>query len=85
MSRRKTSKYEADPPPPEPFLTAERKKVYLLIAAVDALLMLAIALVAIYRFVPPYPTAPAIAFVMVVFNYAVLFVKRDVLLNRDRR
>ena len=83
MSRRKTSRYEADPPPKkEPFLTPERKKVYMLMAVVDGVLFLGIALVALFRFVPLYPTAPALAFVAVVFNYAVMFLKRDVLAGR---
>ena len=84
MSRRKTSKYQADAPKPEPFLTPERKRLYLLMAAVDGALILAIALVAIFRFVPIYPTAPALAFVMVVFNYALMIVKRDVLLSSKK-
>jgi hypothetical protein len=86
MSRKKTSKYEADPPKQEPFLTPERKKLYLLMAVVDGALFLGIALVAVFRFVPLYPTAPILAFVAVVFNYALMIVKRDVLMNRgDRR
>jgi hypothetical protein len=81
VSREKHSKYQADPPKPEPFMTPERKKVYLLMAAVDGALFLAIGLVAIFRFVPLYPTAPALAFVAVVFNYTVMFLKRGVLMN----
>ena len=83
MSRQKTSKYQADPPPKKPpFMTPEKKKVYLLMAAVDGVLFLGIALVAIFRFVPLFPTAPALAFIAVVFNYALMFLKRDVLMNR---
>lgn len=82
MSREKKSKYQADPPKPEPFLTPERKKVYILMAIVDGALFLGIALVAIFKFLPLYPTAPALAFVAVVFNYALMFLKRDVLLNK---
>jgi hypothetical protein len=82
MSREKHSKYQADPPKPQPLMTPERKKVYILMAVVDAILFLGIALVAIFKFVPLYPTAPALAFVAVVFNYALMFLKRDVLLNK---
>ena len=82
MSRKKTSKYEPNPPKQEPFLTPERKKLYALMAIVDVVLLLAIAAVAVFRFVPLYPTAPAIAFVMVVFNYALMIVKRDVLMSK---
>jgi hypothetical protein len=82
MSREKHSKYQADPPKPEPFLTPEKKKVYIMMAVVDGVLFLGIALVAIFRFVPLYPTAPALAFVAVIFNYATMFVKRDVLMNK---
>jgi hypothetical protein len=84
VSREKHSKYQADPPKPEPFMTPERKKVYLLMAAVDGALFLAIGLVAIFRFVPLYPTAPALAFVAVVFNYTVMFLKRGVLMNTKK-
>jgi hypothetical protein len=56
MSREKHSKYQADPPKKEPFLTPERKKVYILMATVDGILFLGIALVAIFRFVPLYPS-----------------------------
>lgn len=79
MSRQKQSKYQADPPKKEPFLTPERKKVYILMATVDGVLFLGIALVALFRFLPLYPTAPALAFIAVVFNYSVMFLKRDVL------
>lgn len=83
MSRNKRSKYQADPPPKkEPFLTPARKKVYKLMAIVDGVLFLGIALVAIFRFVPLFPTAPALALIAVVFNYAVMFLKRDVLAGR---
>ncbi len=83
MSRQKRSKYQADPPAKkQPFMTPEKKKVYILMATVDGVLFLAIALVALFRFLPLYPTAPALAFVAVVFNYAVMFLKRDVLANR---
>ena len=82
MSRKKTSKYEADPPKQEPFLTPERKKLYLLMAVVDGVLLIAIALVAFFRFVPLSPTVPALAFAMVAFNYGLMIVKRDVLLPR---
>lgn len=82
MSRRKTSRYQPDPPKRERFLTPERKKIYKLMAIVDGALFLGIALVAIFRFVPLYPTAPALAFIAVVFNYAVMFLKRDVLAGR---
>jgi hypothetical protein len=82
MSREKHSKYQADPPKKEPFLTPERKKVYILMATVDGILFLGIALVAIFRFVPLYPTAPALAFVAVVFNYTVMFLKRGVLAGK---
>ena len=54
----------------------------MLMAVVDGLLFLGIALVAAFRFLPLYPTAPALAFVAVVFNYAVMFLKRDVLAGR---
>ena len=81
MSRNKTSKYQADPPPKnEPFFTPERKRLYILLGIVDGTLLLAIALVAIFRFLPLFPTAPAIAFVMVVFNYALMFLKRDIMM-----
>jgi hypothetical protein len=80
MSRENKSRYQADPPPKDqPFLTPERKKVYKLMAIVDGILFLAIIVVAIFRFVPLYPTAPALAFIAVVFNYTVMFLKRDVL------
>lgn len=82
MSRQKHSKYRADPPKPQPLMTPERKKVYVLMAIVDGALFLGIALVAIFKFLPLYPTAPALAFVAVVFNYALMFLKRDVLMNR---
>lgn len=82
MSRQKTSKYEPDPPKPQPFMTPEKKKIYLMIAGVDAALFLGIVLVAVYKFVPVYPTAPALAFAMVIFNYGVLIVKRKVLMHR---
>lgn len=82
MSRQKTSKYQADPPKKEPFLTPERKRIYFLMAAVDGVLFLGIALVAKFRFVPLFPTAPILAFLAVVFNYAVMFIKRDVLTPR---
>jgi hypothetical protein len=83
MSRQKTSKYQADPPPKkQPFMTPEKKKVYLTMAVVDGILFLGIALVALFRFLPLYPTAPALAFVAVVFNYALMFLKRDVLAGR---
>lgn len=82
MSREKHSKYHADPPKPQPFMTPEKKKVYMLMAAVDGALFLGIVLVAIFRFVPLYPAAPALAFVAVVFNYALMFLKRDVLMNK---
>lgn len=83
MSRKKTSKYHADPPPKkQPFMTPERKKIYIMMAIVDGVLFLGIALVALFRFLPLYPTAPALAFIAVVFNYAVMFVKRDVLMSR---
>jgi hypothetical protein len=81
MSREKKSKYQADPPRREPFLTPERKKLYILMALVDGALFVAIGLVAIFRFLPLYPTAPALAFIAVVFNYALMFLKRDVLMN----
>ena len=64
-------------------MTPERKKVYILMATVDGILFLGIALVAIFRFVPLYPTAPALAFVAVVFNYAVMFLKRGVLARKE--
>ena len=84
MSRKKTSKYQADPPnKQEPFLTPERKKLYLLMAAVDGILLVAMALVAKFRFLPLSPTVPALAFAMVAFNYGVMIVKRDVLMNRS--
>ncbi len=83
MSREKHSRYQADPPPKKtPFLTPERKKVYLLMAMVDGALFLGIGLVALFRFLPLYPTAPAMAFAAVVFNYALMFIKRDVLAGR---
>ncbi len=82
MSRQKHSKYQADKPKPEPFMTPEKKKVYILMATVDGILFLGIALVAIFRFVPLYPTAPALAFIAVVFNYAVMFLKRGVLMGK---
>jgi hypothetical protein len=83
MSRQKTSKYQPDPPPKnQPFMTPEKKKVYVLMAIVDGILFLAIALVALFKFLPLYPTAPALAFVAVVFNYALMFLKRDVLMGR---
>jgi hypothetical protein len=85
MSRKKTSKYQADAPKQEPFLTPERKKLYLLMAIVDGVLFLAIGLVAYFRFVPIYPTAPILAFVAVVFNYALMIVKRDVLMNTGKK
>ncbi len=82
MSREKHSKYQADKPKPEPFMTPEKKKVYLLMAAVDGIMFLGIALVAIFKFLPLYPTAPALAFVAVVFNYALMFLKRGVLMGK---
>jgi hypothetical protein len=82
MSRQKHSKYQADKPKPEPFMTPEKKKVYILMATVDGILFLGIALVAIFKFVPLYPTAPALAFIAVVFNYAVMFLKRSVLMGK---
>jgi hypothetical protein len=82
MSRTKKSKYQADPPKQEPFLTPERKKLYLLMAAVDGVLLLAMAAVAVFRFVPLSPTVPALAFAMVAFNYALMIVKRDVLMPK---
>ncbi|ABF40954.1 hypothetical protein Acid345_1953 [Candidatus Koribacter versatilis Ellin345] len=85
MSREKHSKYQADKPKPEPFLTPERKKLYLLMAVVDGVLFLAIIVVAKWRFVPLYPTAPALAFIAVVFNYALMFLKRDVLMNTGKK
>jgi hypothetical protein len=81
MSRKKTSRYLADPVPTrEPFFTPERKRLYILLGVVDGTLLLTIALVAFFRFLPLYPTAPAIAFVMVVFNYALMFLKRDIMM-----
>jgi hypothetical protein len=82
MTRQKHSKYQADKPKPEPFMTPEKKKVYILMATVDGILFLGIALVAIFKFVPLYPTAPALAFIAVVFNYAVMFLKRSVLMGK---
>lgn len=84
MSREKHSKYQADPPKPQPFMTPEKKRVYILMAVVDGALFVGIALVAIFRFVPLYPAAPALAFIAVVFNYALMFLKRDVLMNRNK-
>ncbi|HEY3926757.1 MAG TPA: hypothetical protein VGL89_00140 [Candidatus Koribacter sp.] len=82
MSRKKTSKYQPDPQKPAPFMTPEKKRVYILMAVVDVILFLGIALVAVFKFVPLYPTAPALAFAAVIFNYALMFIKRDVLMNR---
>lgn len=79
MSRNKTSKYQADPPKPKPFMTPEKKRVYILMAIVDGSLFLGILLDWKFRFLPFYPTAPALAFAAVVFNYVLMFVKRDVL------
>lgn len=82
MSRKKTSKYQADPPKAQPFMTPEKKKLYWLMGIVDVILFLGIAAVAVFKFLPLYPTAPALAFAAVVFNYAVMFVKRDVLMRK---
>lgn len=83
MSRKKTSRYNPDPAPKkQPFMTPAKKKIYVMMAIVDGVLFLGIALVAIFRFVPLFPTAPALAFIAVVFNYAVMFLKRDVLMNK---